>query len=118
MQVVIVTAVIIAVLERLLIDNTFFRIVQVTVTGTTAVTTFQVGIECCMRQSIHPTGFQRVIEIITLTRSVRMGGRCRIGYDRRLFLVEITLSQTVGPASAEIPSGRFILLGKQEIDSS
>ena len=57
MQVVIVTTVIISFFKRLLIDHTFFRIVQIPGTGTTAVTTFQIGIECGMGQSIHPTRF-------------------------------------------------------------
>ena len=45
MQVIIVATIIIAIGKRLAADHPFLRIIQVTGTGTTAITAFQIGIE-------------------------------------------------------------------------
>ena len=78
MQVVIVTAIIIAFTESNPACQAFFLIIQVAVARTAAITAFQVGIQRGMGQGVHPARLHRIVEVVAFTRPVGMGGRCRV----------------------------------------
>ena len=78
MQIVIVTTIIIAFTESSPVCQAFFLIIQITVARTPAITAFKVGIQRRMGQCVHPPRLHRIVEIVAFTRSVGMGGRCRV----------------------------------------
>ena len=53
---------------------------------------------------------------VSRTRPDGMRSRCLIANHRHLLLVEITLTHTIRPLSADVPTGTLMLLCQQEID--
>ena len=71
-QVIVVAAVIIAVGKRLIFNHTHLGIIQIPFPGTTSVPPFQIRIEGCAGQCVHPTRFQRIVEVITFAWAIGM----------------------------------------------
>ncbi len=63
-----------------------------------------------------PTAFQRIMVTVSRTRPDGMRSRCLIANHRLLLLIEITLTHTIRPLSADVPTGTLMLLCQQEID--
>ena len=96
--------------------RTGFLIVHLSLTLISAIAALQIQRDGCLGKIQAPTAFQRIMVTVSRTRPDGMRSRCLIANHRLLLLIEITLTHTIRPLSADVPTGTLMLLCQQEID--
>lgn len=114
MDIKVVKALELSVLELLAISGTFFRIFQIPFRLSPAYPPSAL-IEKSFVLRIAPTSVENICVAVTFTGAIGIRSRCRIVYQRRFLLGKMTFTKSVSHITAYTPLRRLVLSGQQEI---
>ena len=115
MDIKVVKALELSVLELLAISGTFFRIFQISFSLESGISAFCVNRKSRLFLRIAPTSVENVCVAVTFTGAIGIRSRCRIVYQRRFLLGKMTFAKSVSHITAYTPLRRLVLSGQQEI---
>ena len=103
MDIKVVKALELSVLELLAISGTFFRIFQIPFSLESGISAFRVNGKSRLFLCIAPTSIENICVAVTFTGAIGIRSRCRIVYQRRFLLGKMTFAKSVSHITAYTP---------------